>query len=182
MASTGGESRPAASAWSFDDVYAEQAGFVFRLLRGMGVPDAQVDDALQDVFVVVHRRLPEFDGRARISTWLFQIAVRVAASHRRGTRRAREHAELSEELAGTERSPLEQVESAESLRRLEALLDQLDDDKRLALVLAEIEELSAPEIAELTQTPLNTVYTRIRRARASFAALFRARDRGSRHG
>jgi RNA polymerase sigma-70 factor (ECF subfamily) len=61
------------------------------------------------------------------------------------------------------------------MARLQAVLDELDDDKRITLLLADLEGCSAPEIAELTQTPVNTVYTRLRRARAAFVARWRAR-------
>src|SRR4051794_22631911 len=73
--------------FEFQRIYADHAGFVFRVLRGMGVADSGVEDALQDVFVVVHRRLPEFDGRYSMRTWLFEIALRVASDHRRKQRR-----------------------------------------------------------------------------------------------
>ncbi|MDB4990467.1 MAG: polymerase sigma factor RpoE [Myxococcaceae bacterium] len=141
----------------------------------MGVHDAQVDDALQDVFLVVHQRLHEFDQRARITTWLFQIAVRVAHGYRRKLQRAREHTPMNEELACASHTPLEDTEASEAARRLAGLLDGLEEDKRALLVLAELEELTAPEIAELTGTPLNTVYTRLRRARAALLTLWKKR-------
>src|SRR5215475_4198677 len=73
----------AAAVPAFDDVYAAHVEFVWRVLRTLGVPDAQIEDAVQDVFVVVHRRLAEWQGRAAITTWLFAIARRVAGAHRR---------------------------------------------------------------------------------------------------
>ncbi len=158
------------------EVYAQHAGFVFRVLRGMGVPEASVDDAVQDVFLVVHRRLPEFDGRARVTTWLFQIALHVALSYRRKARRARDQTPLRETLEDDGGSPLAHVERGQTLNRLQQVLEGLDDDKRVALVLSDLEQLTAPEIAELTGTPLNTVYTRLRRARALFASLWRAQE------
>jgi RNA polymerase sigma-70 factor (ECF subfamily) len=160
---------------SFEEVYAQHARFVFRVLRGMGVPDAQVDDALQDVFIVVHQRLPEFDPRARVTTWLFQIALRVAYGYRRKGRRAHEHTPFEDEQAASERSPSEHAEANEDARQMQALLDGLDEEKRAVLILAELGDLSAPEIAMLTGTPLNTVYTRLRRARASLVSLWRKR-------
>jgi RNA polymerase sigma factor (sigma-70 family) len=70
----------------FDTVYSQNARFIWRVLRGMGVPDALIEDAVQDVFVVVHRRLAEFDGRHSIRTWLFAIAYRVSRDHLRRAR------------------------------------------------------------------------------------------------
>ncbi len=158
------------------EIYTQHAGFVFRVLRGMGVPEAAVDDAVQDVFLVVHRRLPEFDGRARVTTWLFQIALHVALSYRRKERRVRDQTPLRETLEDDGGSPLAHVERGQMLGRLQQVLEGLDDDKRVALVLSDLEQLTAPEIAELTGTPLNTVYTRLRRARALFASLWRAQE------
>src|SRR4029079_8293311 len=71
------------AAPAFDDVYAAHVRFVWRVLRTFGVPEAQIEDAVQDVFVVVHRRLAEWQGRAAITTWLFAIARRIAGAHRR---------------------------------------------------------------------------------------------------
>lgn len=156
--------------FELDHVYAEHAAFVLRVLRGMGVPEPMVADAAQDVFVVVHRRLPEFDGSAALRTWLFEIAYRVARDYRRKAQRAHAHQPLSPELRDTGPSPAEHAERNAALRLLQELLDQIDDDKRAVLVLAEIEELSAPEIAAITGVPLNTVYTRLRRARIALSA------------
>jgi RNA polymerase sigma-70 factor (ECF subfamily) len=64
---------------SFDEVYAENFAFVWRVLRTFGLSEAQIEDAVQDVFFVVHRRLPDWEGRAAITTWLFAIARRVAS-------------------------------------------------------------------------------------------------------
>src|SRR5882724_11429589 len=68
---------------AFEDVYATHVAFVWRVLRTFGVHEAQIEDAVQDVFVVVHRRLGEWQGKAAITTWLFSIARRVASNHRR---------------------------------------------------------------------------------------------------
>src|SRR5687767_14378132 len=73
----------AATAPAFDEVYEAHVGFVWRVLRTFGVPEAVIEDAVQDVFIVVHRRLGEWQGRAAITTWLFAIARRVAGAHRR---------------------------------------------------------------------------------------------------
>ena len=148
---------------------------MFRVLRGMGVSEPQVADAVQDVFVVVHRRLAQFDGRHAIRTWLFEIAYRVACDYRRRLQRARSHEPLHERLHDPAPGPGERAERSDQLRLLNELLDQLDDEKRVVLVLAEIEELSAPEIASLTGVPLNTVYTRLRRARIALSQALAAR-------
>jgi RNA polymerase sigma-70 factor (ECF subfamily) len=165
------------SAGDFQTVYAQHVRFVWRVLRGMGVPDAGVEDAVQDVFIVVHRRLHEFDGRHALRTWLFAIAYRVAADHRRRQRRARVHVQqpLHEQLPDGAPTPADAAERRETLRLLDSLLDGMSDDKRAVLVLSEIEGMTAPEIAEITATGVNTVYTRLRRARIELTQALAAR-------
>jgi RNA polymerase sigma-70 factor (ECF subfamily) len=177
------EAYPASEVLSFDALYNAHASFVFRVLRGMGVPDSLADDAMQDVFLVVHRRLPEFDGRAKVTTWLFPISVNVALNYRRRARRNQDQTPIKETLEAEALSPHDAAEASQSLSRLQAVLDDLDDEKRMTLLLADLEGCSAPEISELTHTPLNTVYTRLRRARAAFVACWRAReDSGAKRG
>jgi RNA polymerase sigma-70 factor (ECF subfamily) len=170
----------APARYEFEQVYAENAVFVWRVLRGMGVTEALVDDAAQDVFVVVHRRLPDFDGRFAVKTWLFEIAYRVACEYRRKGRRTAGHGPLDEDLSDRGPSPAERAQDNESLRVLEELLDRMDDEKRAVLVLSGIEGMTAPEIAAVTATPLNTVYARLRRARVELSDALAARQRSKR--
>jgi RNA polymerase sigma-70 factor (ECF subfamily) len=165
------------SVASFDTVYAQNVAFVWRVLRGMGVSDAIVEDAVQDVFVVVHRRLPEFDGRHAIRTWLFAIAYRVARDHVRRARRVWTQDPLEHQLRDAAPTPDESAERTEALRVVSELLDQLDDEKRAVLVLAEIEGMTAQEIADATGAGLNTVYTRLRRARLALNKMLAARQK-----
>jgi RNA polymerase sigma-70 factor (ECF subfamily) len=161
----------------FDSVYNAQAGFVWRALRGMGVPDEAIEDAVQEVFVVVHRRLGAFDGRHSVRTWLFAIAYRVACDQRRRLRRSRAQEPLELQLRDSAPTPDESAERSEALQLVAELLDQLDDEKRAVIVLAEIEGMTAPEIAEAIGVGINTVYTRLRRARLQFNKLLAARQK-----
>jgi RNA polymerase sigma-70 factor (ECF subfamily) len=162
----------------------EDADVVWRGLRRLGVPDASVDDALQDVFVVVHRRLGEFEGRSSLRTWLFGIALGVARNYRRSSRRRAAEGPLAAEVdddlpAPDSRGPEGRAQDAEAVRTLYTLLDQLDEDKRTVLVLADLEEMTAPEIAATLSLNLNTVYARIRAARLAFeqaVARFRQKE------
>ena len=165
------------SVGDFDTVYSQHAGFVWRVLRGMGVADGGIEDAVQDVFVVVHRRLHEFDGRHSVRTWLFAIAYRVAADHRRRVRRLHVHEPLHDQLSDRAPTPADSAERSEALHLLDTLLGQLGDDKRAVLVLADIEGMTAPEIATVTGTSLNTVYTRLRRARLQLSRALAARQK-----
>lgn len=165
---------------SFDEVYEAHVDFLWRSARGLGVPPASVDDVLQDVFVVVHRRLPHFEGRAAIRTWLARILVRVVQEHRRRFRRREDHATLPEELADpSARGPHDEVARAQAVRMLEAILDAMQEDQRTVFVLAEIEQMPAPEIAVALEINVNTVYSRLRLARREYErqlARIRAKD------
>ena len=163
-----------------EDVYDAHFDFIWRSARRMGVAEASADDVVQEVFLVVHRRLADFEGRSSVKTWLFGILVRVVSDHRRRLRRKGGLDPLPDGLAAEPHAscPAEKVETLAKVRLLHALLDQLDQDKRAVFVLAELEEMTAPEIAEALSIKLNTVYSRLRAARKKFdAALQRHRAR-----
>ncbi|WP_437310184.1 RNA polymerase sigma factor [Sorangium sp. So ce388] len=162
----------------FDAVYDEHADFVWRSLRRLGVREASLDDALQDVFLVVHRRLGEFEPRSSVKAWLFAIVCRVARDHRRLVRRKEGHEELPAGVPDRAPGPAERLEKAEALKLVDALLAELDDEKRAVFVMAEIEELSAPEIAAALDVKLNTVYSRLRAARRDFELALARRGGG----
>jgi RNA polymerase sigma-70 factor (ECF subfamily) len=155
---------------AFERVYRESFDFVWRILRGMLVPEAQLEDAAQEVFVVVLRRLPDFDGQAAIRTWLYEIAVNVARNQRRSVRRKGGGEQLGEDLAHDGPGPGEIVESRRALSLVMSVLATLDEDQRIIVYLTEIEELSAPQIAELLGANVNTVSARLRRGREAFRA------------
>lgn len=169
--------RSKAEPLDFDALYDETAELAFRVLGGMGVRPDELDDALQDVFVVAHRRLPEFRGDSKPSTWVSGIAVRVAHDYRR--RHARKPSEPLEPHAPGLVAPCEQPDThlirAQALSSVQAFLEQLSAPQREVFVLAELEQQSAPEIAESLQVPLNTVYSRLRLARAHFEQWVQAR-------
>lgn len=175
------------AAPSFAQIYEEHFGFVWSSARRLGVHDASLDDAVQEVFVIVHRRLSEFAGRSSMRTWLFGIVRNVARDARRSMRRKSPHTapgahEDPEVLAAAEgERPDRMAERSAENRVLHELLEALDDDKREVFVLAELEGFSAPEIAEAVGANVNTVYSRLRLARQEFAAAaarVRAREKG----
>ena len=161
-----------------DGLYTMHAGFVWRTLRGMGVHDSAIADAVQDVFIVVHRRYPEFDHTHKVTTWLFEITYRVASEYRRKhARAAKLFAVQDDDAPSPEDSPAKRLEQSEAAKLLTELLNKLDEDKRAVLILSEIEGLNPIEIAELTGSPINTVYSRIRRARLEFDQLVAVQKR-----
>lgn len=168
---------------AFAEVYEAHFAFVHRTVRQLGADPAAVDDVVQEVFLVVHRRLPTFEGRASLKTWLYGIVRRIVRDHRRS--RARKPTSPADDLdafASPTRDPHELSEDAEAARILLRLLDELDDDRREVFVLTELEQLSAREIAEATGTNVNTVSTRLRAARAEFAAALARHHRRQEHG
>ncbi len=145
-------------------VYRGHFGFVWASLRSLGVPEPLVEDALQDVFVVVHRRLPDFEGRSHVRTWLFAIARRVAYRHRRGHARA----ERRRRALAREHDDVDSPTHADPVlgNVLLRALDDLDDDKRTAIVLHVLHELSGPEVADVLGINVDTAYSRIKAARS----------------
>lgn len=153
---------------AFDEVYTRYASFVWRLLRGFGVRDPSVEDAVQDVFIVVHRRLPEIENELAVRAWLAQIARRVAHDHRRTRRRKGALEPLPEAVIDARTDPATCAEQREAIRILQGILDGLSEDHRAVLVMGDIAEMTAPEIAQALGLNLSTVYTRMRRARDAF--------------
>lgn len=160
---------PASDAAQFGTIYREQAAFVFRILRRLGVPVEALEDATQDVFMVVHRRWDAYDRSVPIRSWLFGISRRVAADTRKRLHRL---ASRSEGRADTERlgDPADVAARAEASDFVARFLDTLDEDKRIVFVLADVEGLTAPEIGAALGVNLNTIYARLRAARLRFMA------------
>jgi RNA polymerase sigma-70 factor (ECF subfamily) len=165
---------------SFSQVYDEFFDFVWRSLRRLGVPPPMLDDAVQEVFLVVHRRLPEFEHRSTLKTWLFGIAFNVSQHAMRSVARQSIDRFPKPEILEAP-SPQEQMMRAEAVSLLYRVLNELATDRRTAFVMAELEQMTAPEIAEATGWELNTVYSRLRLARRDFEVALerhRAVERG----
>jgi RNA polymerase sigma-70 factor (ECF subfamily) len=157
---------------SFREVYDTYFGFVWRAVANRGVPDSALDDVVQEVFLVVHRKLPEFEGRSTLRTWLSGIVRRVVSDHvkKRGNQPTGLEP-LSEEDAG--QSPDEpglQFERRAAMKLVDELLAKMSDVQAEVFVLYELEQLTTREIAELTATNENTVQTRLKAARKVFQA------------
>lgn len=163
-----GEAHPAATAPlpDFPSVYTEHFSFACRSLRLLGVSPDALEDAAQDVFGVVSRRLGEHTGEGSLRTWLFAIIQRVAANHRRSQRRKQQPLEpLSPATRAEGPSPEAQAEAAQAASIVQRFCDGLDDGRRALFILALVEEVPAREIAPVLGIPLFTVYSRVRSLR-----------------
>ena len=174
---------------TFAELYDSYFGFVWRTASRLGTPESNLDDVVQETFMVAYRRLPDFEGRSSVKTWLYGIAFNVVRAFRRemGVKHpVALHAELRadpELLADRADGPHERTAKREAARFVDEFLRRLNEDQRDVFVLAELEQLSAPEIAEVIGAGLNTVYSRLRLARVEFAkAVARHRARDERRG
>lgn len=146
-------------------VIREHGPYVWRTVLALGVPPQDVPDVCQEVFLVVHRRLQDFEGRSRMSTWLYGICLRTVSGYRRSRSRKREAAVDEMPEVGVAPTQERQVERTKARARLMAAIDVLDADKREVFVLFEVEGLPMAEIAAILGCPRRTVYSRLEAAR-----------------
>jgi RNA polymerase sigma-70 factor (ECF subfamily) len=168
---------------SFEEVYAQWFHEVSRWARAFGGLDADLEDLTQEVFLVVRRKLSQFDGR-NLSGWLYRIAQRTVSDYRRRAwfrtlLSTKKTSAPERESVSPARDPAELLERREAERFLAQILDKMSDARRGTFVLFEIEGYSGEEIAALEGVSVNTVWTRLHHARKEFATLVgRARKEG----
>lgn len=154
------------------EVYRQHAAFVWRVLRAFGVREADLDDMLHEVFIVVHRKLPTFEGRSKYTTWLFAIAERLASDYRRSARIRREDivedTESNASPGDCEPEAYDQIAMRQARVQLDAILDGMPTEQRVAFTLFEIDGMTSEEIAVITACSPNTVRSRVRLARKYF--------------
>lgn len=152
-------------------LFRDHAAFVANFLHRLGVGPSELDDLVQEVFLVAHRRggFVE-DGRARPTTWLAEIAIRVASVARRSQRRSREHPDQDTITDASSRDvdPARAAEANQALDRVQAALDSLDADRRAIFILFELEGEPCQAIAAAFEIPIGTVYSRLHKARKQF--------------
>ncbi|HTM44412.1 MAG TPA: RNA polymerase sigma factor [Polyangiaceae bacterium] len=165
---------------SFPGLYEEYFPLVWRTARRLGVPEASLDDVCQEVFLAIHRRLSQFRGRSSVRTWIFGFILNIVQVHHRSQRRKSvSHRAVGELLDpdtltdNQQASADERLRSAEAVRIARLALEAIDADKRAVFVMADLEGLSAAEIARALDLNVNTVYARLRSARRQFQKLVR---------
>jgi len=161
------------------ELYDQNWEWIYRLVRRLGWGDLDVEDAVQDVFLVLIDKLDEFEGRAELRTWIHRVCINVVYEHRRKSRRRRLLAAVSERLAfwrAGPPTPHQQVETHAEVARLNAALAALAAKKRDVFVLCAMEGLSRAEAAELLGIPEATVRTRLHYAREEVLEAMEAGD------
>jgi RNA polymerase sigma-70 factor, ECF subfamily len=173
---------PTLAVPSFQELCTVYLEFVWRCARAFGSKSDEIDDVVQDVFLVVQRRHAELKDERLARSWIYSITRRVVSTHRRRRReRDSSGAPDVDTLGSPDQSPLAAAERQREVRLLSALLDGLDDRKREVFVLSEIMEMSGREIAETIGVPMNTVYSRLRAAREEFDAAVQRQRKSLEH-
>lgn len=161
-------------AWR--EFYTVHARRLARFLARMGVAETDLEDVLQDVFLALHRSLPEYDGRVPFKAWLYGVAMNHARGQRRRVwRRRAARLGLFNGWAPDPEDPERQCERAEAARELQWVLDRMSEKQREVFVLYEVEGLDGPSIARVLGCSVNTVWSRVRLAREDFRRLLRRR-------
>jgi RNA polymerase sigma-70 factor (ECF subfamily) len=167
--------KPEPLAGSLAQIYDANFGFVWRNAKRLGVPEASAEDVAQDVFLIVQRRIGDFDGRASLQAWIFGILVRVVRGHRRSFRRKGARCVSLEQDASSHAvtaapgpTPSDLAEHSERVRLLDTLLQELDEEKRLLLILSELEQWTLREIAQFMGSNISTIHVRLRAAKRAF--------------
>lgn len=167
----GVSSKMPAKALDVSSVYKAHAPFVVGSLARLGVRDSDLEDLLQEVFVIVYRKLDTYSGEGSLRAWLFSICRRVVANYRRHMGRKRELATADSdfpEVPSERTNPEEETETRQRRERLELVLSRIADHKRVVLVMFEIEGKTPAEIAAILEIPIGTVHSRIHAARRDF--------------
>ena len=161
---------------SFEQAYRDYAETTARWVQQLGGASVDVDDVVQEVFLVVSRKLGRFRGDSRFSTWLFEVTRKITANHRRrqrwrfwrtGSPRARDSS------LPDNPTPEAELERRQTIALLYRALDKLPERYRTVLVLYELEGMSSQEIADLRQLNLSTVRVQLGRARQRFMKHYR---------
>jgi RNA polymerase sigma-70 factor (ECF subfamily) len=155
---------------SFQAIYQQYLEFVWSSARYLGAGTDIIDDVVQDVFIVIHSKLATLLCPEALRSWIYGIVRRTVSEYRRQSRRSRDTAgaSLSAEPKSSQPSPLDMAEMNADLELIESILAKLDGPKREVFVMAEILEMTVPEVVQALDIPLNTAYSRLRLARQSF--------------
>jgi RNA polymerase sigma-70 factor (ECF subfamily) len=162
---------PRAELPPFREIYQRYFDFVWSSAKHLGIGSEGIDDVVQEVFIVIHAKLHTVQQPESLRSWIYGVVRRTVSGHRRSHQAPAVHSDRLEEApAPAGSTPLDAAEQNAQLEVLSSLLAEIDEPKREVFVLAELEEMTVPEIAEALEIPLNTAYSRLRAARQAFEA------------
>jgi RNA polymerase sigma-70 factor (ECF subfamily) len=162
---------------SLEEVYREHFDFVYRMASRLGGPTVDAEDAAQEVFLIVARKLDTYDGSSLVSTWLYGITLNVVRALRRRSRLRRLFERDSDVEVEVPIQSVDRAEVREAHRIAYSILEKLAPKKREAFILAEFEGLTCEEIAMMTGTREQTVWSRLHYARKEFAERLEKRQK-----
>jgi RNA polymerase sigma-70 factor (ECF subfamily) len=163
---TSGDDRSSSSTSELRAIYVDQLPYVLSTLRRLGVGERDLEDITHDVFVTVHRRLPDYDRGRPVRPWLFGIAYRAASDYRRLARHRREDMDHEVDAPDMSQPVDERMDQAQKRSLLVAALQDVELERRAVLLMHDLDGIGVPEIAEQLGIPLNTAYSRLRLARS----------------
>lgn len=161
------EPRASAGSLGLDQLYREHADFVWRVVLRFGIDEAQAEDVVHEVFLVVDRRLGDYIPGAPMRAWIYGIARGVAANVRRSRQRAEQRLRVVPRPPDPE-TPEQQMERQQAVSLVESFLATLSPAQREVFVLIDIEGMTGPQVSDAVGAKLNSVYSRLRLARARF--------------
>lgn len=165
---------------SYRAFYAEHVRYVWRSLRRLGVAERDCEDLAQEVFVTVHRHFHERDPERPARPWLFGFAFRIALGHKRRAATKSEVPTDQDRLgdaSDSSRDVTKAMNARDAYLLVHAALAELPIEQRGVVILHDLDEIAAPEIARVLEVPLNTVYSRLRLGRERFRAAIAARTK-----
>ena len=155
----------------FENIYRQYFDFVWSSVRRLGVSPAATDDVVQEVFIVIHSRLHTLEKSEALRSWIYSVIRRTVSNYHR-SRRAKDASGIvlasEPDARPLPRTPFDLAEQNDQVKLLFGVLEELDEPKREVFTMAELDELTVPEIAEILEIPLNTAYSRLRAARQAF--------------
>jgi RNA polymerase sigma-70 factor (ECF subfamily) len=162
---------PHAELPPFSEIYQRYFAFVWSSVKHLGIGPGSIDDVVQEVFIVIHAKLHTVQRPESLRSWVYGVVRRTVSGHRRARKSDGVQSDRLEETAAPAGStPLDAAEKNAQLAVLSSLLAEIDEPKREVFFLAELEEMTVPEIAEALEIPVNTAYSRLRAARQAFEA------------
>lgn len=160
---------------TFEELYRREFDYVARSLRRLGAHPSDVKDLCHEVFLDVHRKLPVWDRTRPVRPWLFGFAFRAVADLKGRAHQRREVSGMELSSVPGPADPHSQAEASQARRLVLEVLESLPEERRAAFIMHELDGASAPEIADALGAPLNTIYSRLRVARAEVTTALRAR-------